>query len=217
MGEHRLKSGVQVVYNELEMKQLNLASLIPTAGDTTEPGFQFFDWDRALNSQERFQHNIYEGFPVEGALYLQDRIDYEGMILRCGLRMDWMDPGAASGEGRHKIWRERIKAVLSPRIGIAHPISERDALHFHYGRFYQIPHLSVLYEAGESLEDAPAGRIVGYSGLEPEVTTAYLFGRSTSSQRTWRWTSPVSTGTSTGFSRPRNTRAARPMAPCIRT
>ena len=34
----------------------------------------------------------------------------------------------------------------------------------------------MLYEAGESLEDAPAGRIVGYSGLEPEVTTAYLFG-----------------------------------------
>ena len=47
------------------MKQLNLGSLIPTAGDTTEAGFQFFDWDRARNSHERFQHNIYTGFPVE--------------------------------------------------------------------------------------------------------------------------------------------------------
>ena len=175
-GAHRVKGGVEFVYNELMMKQLNLGSLIPSEGDTTEAGFRFFDWDRAINSAERFQHNIYSGFPVEGALYLQDRWDHDGMIVRCGLRVDWLDPGAASSEGESKMWRERLKAVVSPRIGIAHPISDMDALHFHYGRFYQIPHLSVLYTAGEDLENAPAGRIVGYSGLEPEVTTAYQFG-----------------------------------------
>ncbi|MCK4408549.1 MAG: TonB-dependent receptor [Candidatus Eisenbacteria sp.] len=173
---HRIKSGLELVYNELLMKELNLGSLIPSEGDTLDPGFQFFDWDRAHDSPERFQHNIYTGFPVEGAIYVQDRMDYEGMIVRGGLRLDWLDPGAGSGEGEHRIWRERLKAVLSPRLGIAHPISDRDALHFHYGRFYQIPHLSVLYASGENLEDVPAGRIVGYSGLEPEVTTAYQFG-----------------------------------------
>ena len=175
-GAHRVKSGIEFVYNELMMKQLNLASLLPSEGDTTEQGFQFFDWDRAENGAERFQHNIYTGFPVEGAFYLQDRLDHGGMIVRAGLRMDWLDPGGASEEGASNIWRERLKAVLSPRIGIAHPVSDRDALHFHYGRFYQIPHLSVLYTSAESLEEAPAGRIVGYSGLEPEVTTAYQFG-----------------------------------------
>jgi outer membrane receptor protein involved in Fe transport len=50
-------------------------------------------------------------------------------------------------------------------------------LHFHYGRFYQMPHLTALYESGETVNEAmPAGRIVGYSGLEPEVTTSYQFG-----------------------------------------
>ena len=77
-------------------------------------------------------------------------MEYEGMIVRCGMRLDCLDPGASSEEGESKIWRERLKAVLSPRLGIAHPISDKDALHFHYGRFYQIPHLSVLYTSDEN-------------------------------------------------------------------
>lgn len=173
---HQMKTGLEVVYNELDVTELSLGSLIPSEGDTSEVGYTFFDWDRALYTDERNYHNIYKGFPSHGAMYLQDRMRYEGMIVRAGLRLDWSDPGPASGIGERQIWRERIKAVLSPRLGIAHPISDRDALHFHYGRFYQMPHLTAYYEAGEDLENAAAGRIVGYSGLEPEVTTSYQFG-----------------------------------------
>ncbi len=183
---HQLKTGIEFIYNELDVKELSLGSLIPSAGDTTETwidpvtgdtlDFQFFSWNRALYTNERYQHNIYRGFPTHGALYLQDKMRYEGMIVRAGLRLDWADPGPASGVGERQIWRERISAVVSPRIGIAHPISDRDALHFHYGRFYQMPHLTAYYEAGEDLENASAGRAIGYSGLEPEVTTSYQFG-----------------------------------------
>ncbi|MBM3307121.1 MAG: TonB-dependent receptor [Candidatus Eisenbacteria bacterium] len=173
---HQAKAGLEFVYHELDVKQLSLGSLIPSAGDTLREGFRFFDWDRALDTNERNQHNIYTGFPAHGALYLQDRMRYEGMIVRGGLRLDWADPGPAAGIGESGIWRERIKAVVSPRVGIAHPISERQALHFHYGRFYQMPHLTAYYAAGEDLEKASAGRVVGYSGLEPEVTTSYQFG-----------------------------------------
>ena len=191
---HQMKSGFEIIYNELDVKRLSLGTLIPSAGDTTrtfefvtqsgdtvnvdmlDPDFQFFDWDRALGTAERHQHNIFKGFPTHGAMYLQDKMTHEGMIVRAGLRLDWSDPGPASDVGQSQIWRERINAVLSPRLGIAHPISDRDALHFHYGRFYQMPHLTALYESGESIDDAPAGRVIGYSGLQPEVTTSYQFG-----------------------------------------
>lgn len=188
---HQLKTGFEFVYNELDVKELSLGSLIPSAGDTAltyfdeetgqmetvrDPDFDFFDWDRALNTSERYQHNIYQGFPTHGAMYLQDKMSYEGMIVRAGLRLDWSDPGPASGVGEREIWRERVNAVVSPRLGIAHPISDRDALHFHYGRFYQMPHLTAYYEAGENLENASAGQVIGYSGLDPEVTTSYQFG-----------------------------------------
>ncbi|MCK5597970.1 MAG: TonB-dependent receptor, partial [Candidatus Eisenbacteria sp.] len=182
---HQMKSGFEVIYNTLDVTDLSLGTLIPSAGDTTRvtdsgeilnPDFEFFSWKRALNTAERHQHNIFKGFPTHGAMYLQDKMTHEGMIVRAGLRLDWSDPGASSDVGRTQIWRERVNAVLSPRLGIAHPISDRDALHFHYGRFYQMPHLTALYASGEDISAAPAGRIIGYSGLEPEVTTSYQFG-----------------------------------------
>jgi len=180
---HQFKTGLEVIYNEIDVKALSLASLIPGAADTLaadgvsmNPDFDFFDWDRALYTDEVYRHNIYKGFPSNGAFYVQDRMRYEGMIVRAGLRLDWADPGPASGIGEHQIWRERVEAVISPRLGIAHPISDRDALHFHYGRFYQMPHLTAYYEAGEDIENAAAGRVIGYSGLEPEVTVSYQFG-----------------------------------------
>ena len=173
---HQMKSGFEVIYNTLDVTRLSLATLIPSAGDAADSNFQFFNWDRARNTSERTQHNIFKGFPAHGAMYLQDKMTHEGMIVRAGLRLDWSDPGATSDVGRTQIWRERVNAVISPRLGIAHPISDRDALHFHYGRFYQMPHLTALYEADENIDSAPAGRVIGYSGLEPEVTTSYQFG-----------------------------------------
>jgi len=173
---HQMKSGFEVVYTELDVTNLSLGTLIPSAGDTLNENWEFFNWERALNTDERYQHNIYRGFPTNGAMYIQDKMTHEGMIVRAGLRLDWSDPGASSDVGQSQIWRERLNAVISPRLGIAHPISDRDALHFHYGRFYQMPHLTALYESGESLDEAPAGRVIGYSGLEPEVTTSYQFG-----------------------------------------
>jgi outer membrane receptor for ferrienterochelin and colicin len=173
---HQMKTGLEVIYNELDVKELSLGSLIPSASDSAAQGFEFFNWDRALLTDERNQHNIYKGFPSHGAMYLQDRMRYEGMIVRAGVRLDWSDPGPGSGVGEYQIWRERVKAVLSPRLGIAHPISDRDALHFHYGRFYQMPHLTAFYESGEDRDNAAAGSVIGFSGLEPEVTTSYQFG-----------------------------------------
>jgi outer membrane cobalamin receptor len=176
---HQLKGGLEFVYTELDVKRLNLGYLTSNRDTTHAPGerFEFFNWDRALNTGERYQHNIFTGFPTNGAMYLQDKMTHEGMIVRAGLRLDWADPGPASDVGEREIWRERVSAVLSPRLGIAHPISDRDALHFHYGRFYQMPHLTALYESAEQInESMPAGRVVGYSGLEPEVTTSYQFG-----------------------------------------
>jgi len=182
---HQMKSGFEVIYNTLDVTRLSLGTLIPSAGDTTwttpegvvmNPDFDFFDWDRALNTSERNRHNIFKGFPTNGAMYLQDKMTHEGMIVRAGLRLDWSDPGASSSVGQTQIWRERVNAVISPRLGIAHPISDRDALHFHYGRFYQMPRLTALYESDENIDSAPAGRVIGYSGLQPEVTTSYQFG-----------------------------------------
>ncbi len=132
-------------------------------------------------------HDIYHLYSWGGALYIQDRMRYEGMIVNAGLRWDFYDPGRAAvvtasqrlallGEGAHKATLgSRLVKQLSPRLGMAYPISDRQVLHFHYGRFYEIPPLSYLYSYNG--QQVTAGNtIVGNVFLRPQTTIAYEMG-----------------------------------------
>jgi outer membrane receptor protein involved in Fe transport len=117
-------------------------------------------------------HDSYHVFSNGGALYIQDKMRYEGMVVNLGLRFDIYDPGSMVVR---QLWRHRVKMQLSPRLGIAYPISDRDALHFHYGRFYQLPRLETLYKYfGQSVDYS--NTIIGNPFLEPETTIMYELG-----------------------------------------
>ena len=89
------------------------------------------------------------------SFYVQDKMEFEGLIVNAGLRYDrmWM---------REKVpmWRQygatpmyytflrsrdipkesmSAKQALAPRIGISHPITDRSAFHFTWGKYYQLP------------------------------------------------------------------------------
>ncbi len=132
-------------------------------------------------------HDIYHLYSWGGAVYVQDQMRYEGMIVNAGLRWDFYDPGrkavvtaserlAVLGEGAHKATvGSRLVKQLSPRLGMAYPISDRQVLHFHYGRFYEIPPLSYLYSYNG--QQVTAGNtIVGNVFLRPQTTIAYEVG-----------------------------------------
>ncbi|MFN0150229.1 MAG: TonB-dependent receptor [bacterium] len=122
-----------------------------------------------------------------GSIYMQDRLRHEGMVINCGVRFDWFDPGARAtriGNATRAAlfdapadvsFENRIRKQLSPRVGMAYPISDRDVLHFHYGRFFQLPTLDKLYGGlGQ-----PQERVIGAVGnvfIEPEKTIAYELG-----------------------------------------
>ena len=93
--------------------------------------------------------------PITLSLYVQDKMEFEGLIINAGLRYDrfwirekvpmWKQYGAApmyfTFLHSRDIPRESMPAVqtLAPRIGISHPITDRSAVHIAYGRYYQIP------------------------------------------------------------------------------
>ena len=62
------------------------------------------------------------------------------------------------------------KSQLSPRLGIAYPISDRGVVHFSYGYFFKIPDFSLLYNNTEiKLTDAGTDfGIFGNPDLKPE-------------------------------------------------
>ncbi|MCI0513153.1 TonB-dependent receptor, partial [candidate division KSB1 bacterium] len=92
--------------------------------------------------------------PYEGAFYIQNKLEFQGLIMNLGLRYDFYNPNDVVYRNIFDpfdlIMAEREKrdpkpatnptslfGQLSPRIGISHPISEKTVLHFSYGHFFQ--------------------------------------------------------------------------------
>ena len=76
-------------------------------------------------------------------------------------------------------WKKTtVKSQLSPRLGIAYPISDRGVVHFSYGYFFKIPDFSLLYNNTEiKLTDAGTDfGIFGNPDLKPERSVSYEIG-----------------------------------------
>ncbi len=70
------------------------------------------------------------------------------------------------------------KMALSPRLGIAYPITDRGVIHFSYGHFFQVPDFRYLYE-NPDFKVLPAGGtnyIFGNADLKPQRTIMYEIG-----------------------------------------
>jgi Carboxypeptidase regulatory-like domain/TonB-dependent Receptor Plug Domain len=146
-------------------------------------------------------HDTYFHNPFEAAAYLQDKIELKNFIVNVGMRLDYFDPdGRVLADPldpniynplledrrddrlrkRWKYWYEKVdpKWQVSPRIGIAYPISTTGVLHFAYGHFFQRPRYEYLY-ANPEFEIDPSqalSTVMGNADLEPEKTISYEFG-----------------------------------------
>ncbi|MBN2031466.1 TonB-dependent receptor [bacterium] len=130
-------------------------------------------------------------FPSQGAVYLQDKMEYSGMILNAGFRFDWFNPNFHNypADIDDPVPEEYIseggviknptsvdaKYYWSPRVGIAHPFTDKDLLHFSYGKYFQTPQLRYLY-MNANYDFSGAFPLVGNPNINPERTTSYEIG-----------------------------------------
>ncbi len=148
--QHKVKTGIEAKYNRVQ----NLSLGFPNGESNGLPGGTRSD---------------YTNFNPEGAAYLQDRWEFEGLVLNAGLRYDFFTPGDQISDIDLRSGN-RYKQQISPRLGIAYPISDRDVLSFHYGWTYQTPARSFIFE------NRGTSSTVGVKGnpdLEPETNIAY--------------------------------------------
>ncbi len=154
----------------------------------------------------------YKATPLEIGVYVQDKLEFEGMNLNLGLRADYFNPfksgyqagfpadpdytafwnvvynnlgGASQSYERWVQFREMLDSppgwpetgnktqlYLSPRLGVAFPITESSKMYFNYGHFYQRAPVSILYNTYISMASVglPA------PGLKMARTVQYEFG-----------------------------------------
>ena len=140
-----------------------------------------------------FETTAYTLNPVETALYVQDKIEYEGVIVNAGVRLDMFNPGAqvladffnpsiqdtlSNGQITRKARLgddADTKMFWQPRLGISHPISETAAMHYSWGKFYTPPPFSQLYDEYGTFANPSLPNVRDVNADPPEAT-AYEMG-----------------------------------------
>jgi len=142
-------------------------------------------------------NNIYKVHPAKGSFYAQDNINFSGMILNFGLRLDYWFPGKYVDEAVDNLdvitipdevredykkdtfkWfnGSRFKARLSPRLGISHPITDNQVLFFSYGHFSKWPNPKYIYAKLSPTNAQSSFQSFGNPNLDAETTVAYELG-----------------------------------------
>jgi len=160
--------------------QLNTHNLI-------KAGLQFFyydvdvDMDMNITTKGNYRKVKFKSFPYEGALFVQDKMEFVGMIANIGLRWDFYQLNTDYYGDKYSPLRQpdfkiktKLYSRLQPRIGISFPVSENSVFHLNYGTFTQRPNFNQLFYNQITLNQDVD--VLGNPALKPETTNAYDVG-----------------------------------------
>lgn len=135
--------------------------------------------------------DIYKVNPKEFAFYIQDKMEFDEMVINLGLRYDYFNPNSPYPSDRRNPANQLnlpdsmtstypdapIIDQTSPRIGFAYQLGKQAVLHFSYGHFFQMPPLYSMYQ-NRSFLVAPSdySTTMGNTLLKPEKTVTYEIG-----------------------------------------
>jgi len=131
--------------------------------------------------------------PVFAAAYVQDKMEFEDLVLNLGVRLDYIDTDTDTFEDPSNVQFDQDGIIdpesmvpvdpllqVSPRVGFSFPVTDKTVFHAQYGKFIQQSRLRDVYLGFNRASDVIKGgyaesQPVGY-GIKPERTTAYEIG-----------------------------------------
>ncbi|MBD3376580.1 TonB-dependent receptor [candidate division KSB1 bacterium] len=169
-------------------------------------GLQFNYYDMNVDEEsgiteiKNVRWDKYRVYPYEGAVYIQDKMEYEGLIANLGLRYDFYNFNTEFFTNKYAPYRNpdysptnpetgsyydqqqaadkqsQFTAVFQPRLGFSFPVSDKTVLHLNYGVFTQRPAYEYIFISRLKLEGNPNFERLGNPQLEPEKTISYDMG-----------------------------------------
>jgi len=163
---HQFKGGIELIQHDISVHE------------------EIQPWPSGANFKD-----IYDKKPFEFATYLQDKIEYDYIIVNLGLRLDYINAQATMwpdirkfgdfDEDNNFVPAEEIpvdpQLQISPRIGLAYPITDEAVLHFAYGHFFQNPNYNALYY-NSSRDMASSLPLVGNPSVKAQKTVSFEAG-----------------------------------------
>lgn len=119
--------------------------------------------------------------PIYASAYIQDKIEYQDLVLNLGLRFDYFDvdnkemidpamPDKSinpdNGEIKPEGWKDvPTFSMVSPRLGFSFPVTDKTMFHAQYGKFVQETRLADTY--------------LGYYRIGYQLRTGYFYSNPT--------------------------------------
>ncbi len=176
---HILKVGLEFVKHKIENNSLQIR---PHPDSINYSPYIFTD-------QLSTYSDIYVVEPLEGSFYIQDKMEFNEMVVNVGLRYDYFDPNTyypsnyrnplnqISQVDTSEVLKANVQSSISPRFGLAYQIADEAVLHFSYGHFFQIPPMYAMYANSSWLIPTTNFQtILGNPNLEAEKTITYELG-----------------------------------------
>lgn len=182
---HQVKAGFQVRLHDVRSDRFAIevsprTNFRPEINPNRDPAAGFRD----LNAT-----------PSEYSFYIQDKIELNNIIVNAGIRYDLFDPDFLVP----RVWYlggeefipdinnpadtvsnripSSLKSQISPRIGIAFPISDQGVVRFSYGLFFQIPSFGSIYQNPEYfIQEGSTSASFGNPNIDPENTSTFEIG-----------------------------------------
>ncbi len=184
--EHKIKVGVEGRMHKLYDHWRDLKNF--TDGQFDDNGNLIFKLDYSAPGT-KFNHSyITKPFEISG--YVQDKMEYDIMIINVGIRFDYFHSNTTlpndlknplnnpNFPGVNETRKSNSEFQISPRFGVSFPMSDKGAIHFSYGHFFQIPTFKNLYENNLYIIDQTSSpeSIVGNPELKAQKTVKYELG-----------------------------------------
>jgi len=166
---NQVKAGVEVVYTVNDVNYGSVDEYLPS-------GRSISKWTT---------------YPIRGAAYAQNKLEFKGMIANVGLRLDyshaggeWFEyspytrafaPGGADALDSLSTSPTKKLVYLSPRLGVSFPVTVTSKLFFNYGHFRQLPSPESLYLVRRFSDNGQLTRIADPNSPLPK-TVAYELG-----------------------------------------
>lgn len=172
---HQIKAGVEFRRHRLWLHEFEVVPELP----------------ERIPPITQFNNNAYLHHPIEFSTYIQDKMEFPYMVVNAGVRLDYFNPDGEVptnflNPGQSPRSKAKPSYQISPRLGIAYPISEKGVIHVSYGHFFQIPTFFYLYTNPEfdiyPLQSTPSPppqsllNTIGNAELKPQKTVIYEIG-----------------------------------------
>lgn len=160
--------------------------------DAANDRLVFNPWQPELLT-ESYRWDNYKKEPYEYSVYLQDKMEFDELVINLGLRYDYFNANTVfptqlrnpanqdyypDSTGRMSTYpKVNAQKQLSPRFGLSYTLGKAAVLHFSYGHFFQMPPMYALYQNSRFLiPSSDYSTVLGNPNIKAEKTVKYEMG-----------------------------------------